>query len=717
MLNLKKYFQLALIIFLIVAAPRQLFAGSIKGKLQQRLNEESNIQYEPYYLDSNAARNQRAEMPMTNVVTTRNRIDQSAQVMNDVVQEVLMPNDPYQPALSPFAIYNMNYTAELDENVVTVKGKVIFEIFKKEGWTQLPIVNNSVGLIDVRVNKGKSFVVNQNGKYYLMIDKPGRYNLDVEYLIKAKREREFGPGNFIVDVMPAPISQFEFIIPEKSVQVFIEPAIKVELTKEEDKTIAWAVMPNTSTISVRWTKALTREEIVPIKLEPKAYVTTSTYSSVGGGVISSQSNLNYSILQSEISSFRVALPEDVSVLDVRCNDLRDWKIVKKDGMQVLEVFLNFGIKGNVQLTLMYERSIGEGSQIVQMPWVRALDVERESGFYGVAASTNVELAVKSSDKVTEIDTKQLPSEIWRSSTNPILLAFKYLNHPFDINIEVTRHEELPVLIAAIDSADHVTLYTNEGKILTKVTYLVRNNVKQFLRINLPKDSIIWSAFVSGEPVKPAKDKTGHIMIPLKKSQQSGQNLTQVPVQIVYLDKSPKMGMLGKLKVQLPKVDVPINQFNWSIFMPDEYSYFNFDGDIKKVENVYRRQRRHSIPIVGEYMARGVQGRMRSDADQIGDQFSPRQQNMEIQREFEEISTNVAKGILPIQIDVPQEGKLLQFSKLLVVEGEGPWMSTQYTAVIEKAKKPIKIFVWFLAVILSIIVVKKQRKKKKEKLSK
>ena len=77
---------------------------------------------------------------------------------------------------------------------------------------------------------------------------------------------------------------------------------------------------------------------------------------------------------------------------------------------------------------------------------------------------------------------------------------------------------------------------------------------------------------------------------------------------------------------------------------------------------------------------------------------------------------MAKGILPIQIDVPQEGKLLQFSKLLVVEGESPWMSASYTAVIEKAKKPMKVIIWGLAVLLSFLVIKKHGKKKKEKVN-
>ena len=113
--------------------------------------------------------------------------------------------------------------------------------------------------------------------------------------------------------------------------------------------------------------------------------------------------------------------------------------------------------------MTYERNIGEGSVVAEVPSIKAVGVERENGYFGVAARTNVELAVNKLDRVTPIDVKELPSSIWGRSANPILLAFKYLNHPFNITIDVTRHEELPVLVAAVDVANYVTLYTEEGK--------------------------------------------------------------------------------------------------------------------------------------------------------------------------------------------------------------------------------------------------------------
>jgi hypothetical protein len=457
-------------------------------------------------------------------------------------------------------------------------------------------------------------------------------------------------------------------------------------------------MPNTNSITVRWTKALPKETITPVKLEPKVYVDTATYASIGEGIIRCQTNLNYSVLQSEVSNLRIALPEDVSVLEVRGNDLRDWKVSNEKGMQYLDVYLNFGVKGNYMLNLSYERKIGEGSVVAPIPWVRAIGVEREKGYFGLAAATNVELAVNKVEHVTLIDVKELPATIWGSTTNPILLAFKYLNHPFSIAIDVTRHEELPVLVAVIDSVDYITLQTDEGKSLTKAVYQIRNNVKQFMHLILPKEANLWSVFVGGKPVKPAKDKNGSILIPLEKSQLSGESLAQFPVEIVYLDKISKMGLLGNLKLHLPQTDIPISSLNWSVYLPLDYAYFNFGGDVKQL-----REEMHISGPFGEVMKMKRMASLGEERyDRIGAQYAPAQ----VQTLYSEVQSAQMKGMLPIKIDIPEQGRLYRFSKLLVTEKESPWLTATFITVFKQLHGLFRFLITILILILVVVFIKK-----------
>lgn len=694
----KKVTLILAICCLVFILPAVLMAGGgFKEKIQNKLNAPVNVQSYQYE-NGSAGLEQGYSASSDELSIGESRTERNERGLRQDAKDKtrkLARTEP-APALGSYAIYRTNYKAEIEDNVVTVKGAVVFEVFKKT-WTQLPLVSSSVGLIDVSVNKGASYVIMHGGKYYLMVDRPGRYSLDIEFLIKAARERENGPGNFKFEIMPAPISQFEFTMPETGVDIFVEPAIKVEVKREKNATVAWAVMPNTNNINVRWTKALPKEDIAPVKLEPKLYADTATYASVGEGLIHCRTVIKYSILQSEVSNLRLELPEDVSVLDVQGRDLRDWKVSSKGGQQLLDVYLTFGVKGSYILTLTYERNIGEGSVVADVPWIKTTGTERQTGYFGIAAATSVELAVNKTERVNPIDIRELPSSIWSRTANPILLAFKYLNLPFSIAIDVTKHEELPVLVAAVDSVNYVTLETDEGKSLTKAVYLVRNNVKQFIHLELPQDTTLWSAFVAGKPVKPAVDKSGSILIPLEKSQLAGESLTQFPVEVVYLSNLSKMGFIGGAKLNLPKTDIPISALTWSVYLPLDYLYFNFGGDVKAL--------RESMQFLPSFAVnRTMQGRLKSDKV-MSQVSSPREVFKE---EFEGARM---QGILPIKIDIPEEGRLYRFSKLLVTEEESPWMSVNFVKVSRKIQGFAKFLIFIAVLVLGIAFIKKTLKRK------
>ena len=599
---------------------------------------------------------------------------------------VIMPPQP-----ASYAVYSTKYNASLEEDIADIKGEVNFEVFGK-GIVRIPIVRkDDVGLIEVSVNRGASYVMAEGNRYMLIVDKPGKYKLDLEYLIKVKREREGGPGQFNLETMPAPVSEFEFTIAEEKTDIFIEPSIKTETKEEKDKTVAWAIMPMTNNILVRWTKALPKETITHVKLEPKVYSTVNNFFSVGEGVLRCNTVINYSILQAEISAMRIEVPEDVTVLEVRAGDLRDWKAIKEAGHQLLDVYLKYGGKGNYNIEFISEKPIGEGSIVAQLPVIRPLGVERNKGFIGIASVSNVELKADKIQKATAIDVKELPPSIWDRSASPILLAFKYLNDDYDIQIDITKHEEIPVLIAAIDQANYITLMTDEGKSLTKAVYQLRNNVKQFLKLSLPRDAALWSATVSGVPVKPARDKEGHVLIPLEKSQLRGQDLTQIPVEIVYLEKGQKMGFIGRLGLDLPKADIPTNEIYWSVFLPREFNYFGFGGDVKKTEEA---------GILGGALK--VASAPMAARSKIGYES---QQRLE-EKTFDEVSQ---KGALPIKIDVPQIGKAHRFSKLLLAEAEGGHLSVGYNAIFKgKLGTFATIFIIIAAVIFAIGYLRKRK---------
>ncbi len=587
---------------------------------------------------------------------------------------------PVMPGAVDYAIYQTEYQASIEDDIAFVEERLKLEVFKKGGVTSIPLVNANVGLKGVTLNKRPSLVGREGNTYTLLIEKPGRYEVHVQFFAKVNRERERGPGSFTFSAVPSPISLLDVEIAEPDLDIFVEPSIKVQQETQGTKTVAAVVLPHTEWIQVKWTKAARRVELPSVKMEPKLYVDTTSLVSIGEGVAQVGSILKYSILQSEVSSFKILFPEEIAILDVQGPDLRDWKVVPENGKQVLDVYLTRGMKGTYQLKLQYEKTIGEGSVTATLPEMVVMGVEREKGLVGIQARTNVEIGFSRLSNATEIDVKELPQELWNQAAYPVLLAYKYLKHPVEVEIAVTKHEEVPVLIAAIDTAHYVSLLTREGKLLTGATYEVRNNVKQFMRLSLPAGATFLSCFVSGNPVKPAQDAEGRILVPLEKSETVGETVARFPVEIMYLMERPALGMAGQLEMRLPKLDIPATQLYWSVYLPEEFNYWRFRGDVKLA--------RQEAPLG---LLQGVL-RGRTSAVSLGTQYAAQSawsaSNVQTaEQTYGKMKMGYTKGALPIKITIPTAGQVERFSKLLVTD-ESPWVSAMYVRNVRQARGPI-----------------------------
>jgi len=277
---------------------------------------------------------------------------------------------------------------------------------------------------------------------------------------------------------------------------------------------------------------------------------------------------------------------------------------------------------------------------------------------------------------------------------------------------------MPVLIAAIDTADFMTLTTKDGKLLTRATYQVRNNVKQFLRLGLPKGAVLWSTFVAGKPVKPAQDKNGSIMVPLEKSQLRGQSLSGFPVELVYLTEKSPMKIFGQLAIGLPKVDIPISEIQWTAYFPDEYTYFGFGGDVTPIKG-RARPFLPTLPTLASRTQR-MEGRTRATSQydpyylQSGDKVD--EDAIQYKSYEQEVRSIKNKGILPIKVNLPARGETFRFSKLIVTEQESPVLTVRYVGIIKKITGPLSFLLvagLFVLILARLSFLRKNRKKIKK----
>ena len=85
-------------------------------------------------------------------------------------------------------------------------------------------------------------------------------------------------------------------------------------------------------------------------------------------------------------------------------------------------------------------------------------------------------------------------------------------------------------------ASVISVVMEDGKMLTKAVYNIRNTWKQFLELELPPDSEIWTVYVAGKRENASKNKDGKILIPLSRSRMKDNTLQSFTVDLIYYGK-------------------------------------------------------------------------------------------------------------------------------------------------------------------------------------
>ncbi|MCM8797495.1 MAG: hypothetical protein NC923_06460 [Candidatus Omnitrophica bacterium] len=131
---------------LAVILPAPLFAGGLKEKLQNKLsvNSQSNIQYDyslgecaqagisgtcfnQYLAGAGSQESAKRVVAEKDLTLSEGAYPKEKESSEQKSYRRCFP----QPILSSYAIYKTEYKAELDEDVATIKGRAIFEVFGK----------------------------------------------------------------------------------------------------------------------------------------------------------------------------------------------------------------------------------------------------------------------------------------------------------------------------------------------------------------------------------------------------------------------------------------------------------------------------------------------------------------------------------------------------------------------------------------------------------
>lgn len=623
-----------------------------------------------------------------------------------------------EPPMS-FSITSAHYEGKLESGAAGFNFVIKFTVLDKKQWQMVPILPETLAIGEVKLDKKPALVTTEDGWHNIALLSPGEHTATGTFFVET--ENRLGPSSVSFPISRTPVTTLSFSIPKEGLTIEADPASLNRVTSKGKSTVLYAVLPSTEDVSISWGRKIVAEEA-----ELRLNAQVESLVSLGERLCQVDSVVQYEILHRGVTSFELGLPDGATLVDIVGNGVADWKVNKYDGEQKITVNLNFEAKDSYELLVSYEIALPDATAEAVVPELKVLGVTREVGYLGVAARTNIEVEINSLKDLASQDVARLPFGIANRSAAPLIFGFKYIGHPWELNLQATKHKEVRILSYTVDRAILTSFLTTEGELVTKAIYTVRNNREQFIRIKLPPNARVFNAFRNNMPVQPASDKKGRILIPLEKSTGGRGQARAFTIEITYMVLIDELSKyFGSFDLIAPETDIITNSMEWALYLPDEYTYWVKDASMEET----------TIRLAGwESKPAGTTTPMTSTEKLSalgslnggrGGKDAPDKQGRADLYMYQSKS-NLSKGqvdfrggggkdfvqaALPVQFTVPQVGSMLSFRKTIIQENEPNTITLSYRKQVEvtHAAKRNTLFGFLLIILVFLIRLTRRRK--------
>jgi hypothetical protein len=112
------------------------------------------------------------------------------------------------------------------------------------------------------------------------------------------------------------------------------------------------------------------------------------------------------------------------------------------------------------------------------------------------------------------------------------------------------------------------------------------------------------------------------------------------------------------------VDLPVSRLQWSLYVPQGYKYKKFEGNVQEATAPFQALPEEKLVMQGDDWTSMPQAMLQQNVLDVANvQVAQQKQSMDV-------------GVMPVKMEIPQEGRLLRFTKMLVID-EKPTLSFKY----------------------------------------
>jgi hypothetical protein len=427
---------------------------------------------------------------------------------------------------------------------------------------------SGAAVTEARIGDRAVPMIAEDGGASALLSAAGPFSIEVGLALEARVQD--GVASLTLPALPAGSTRARMDIPGSGIDVKLDHGIIVRKTSAAGRCTIEATLEPDRETRVSWPS----REAAPIAAprEARWLSEVKTLVTLDDASVRLAVLLDVSVLEGQPARFEIALPEEYGVVDVSGPTLASSQV--EAGR--LDLMITAPAPHH-QFLVLLDRATVETS--LQPPILSVVGSQRETGELAVEGVGTMELVAKESGTLRRLDVREISEALRALAHYEILAGFRFHRQPQDppaLGLELSRFPDAPVLNAIAEQATVTTLATSQGRTLTEVALVVRNQAQPFLKVALPPDARLLSAEVAGETVKPVEGTDG-TRVPLLRSgfRPNG----PYAVSFVYVSSGAPFVKRGDAQLVLPRIDMPIEVVRWEVFLPDRYQVERRGGNM------------------------------------------------------------------------------------------------------------------------------------------
>ncbi len=637
----------------------------------------------------------------------------------EYLRDIIEKEPPVIKAPQSYRFENVIYKGVIEEKGVRFKAEFNLNLFN-EGWKNVGLLTTQAIPSYAGLNGKPLSLTTINGDYFqtygFITDATGTCKVNLDFFIPLSSSEYKHTSKFHLPMVPVCLSTLEIRVNEKDCEAWIDPGVLKPVEKAEDHTMFSALLPPTNSLSFELYRNVpaapkaeevkpTDEEAIqekPVVIVEKTRITSRELSLLyfKEGFVSGTTSFDLKIKGgSGIASLTFLIPEKIRILKVENKLIEDWKMAENSGERKLEVFFKSKIRGSTDLVIEFEQEIQNlKNEEYSVPEITLLDAEQSFGILGIGCLQTLEIAINTTPQgYSPIVSAEFLKEWKRGYPEKTPYAFKYLRHPNSLILTISRPEDISQQTAVIDRAEAMTLLNEDGYLLTRVIYEVRNNSQQFLKVRLPevasKPAELWSTQVAGESVRAGFDDVhGVYNLPIVRSPIEAGESKSFPVEIVYVIRTDEpLQAFNHIAIKLPQTHLSVSELNWMLYLPEGYELMREKGTMDRMLTNFESKFLND----SSYFASVNQVQVKKQQAMQMRQYQKKQMVAEPRQDrvFE------SAGLLPVRFKIPTTSWATSFTMLQIEpDGKVPYIE----GMLVNPRKGLGFFFQAIMILIGIL---------------